>query len=46
MWIVSLVLLIRRGFDPLGSPRWPEARAPIWGALVGFASFVLGLIFA
>ena len=46
LWIVSLVLLIRRGFDPRGRPRWPEARTPIWGALVGFASFVLGLIFA
>jgi hypothetical protein len=46
VWLASLFALIVRGFDSQGSPRWPEARAPLWGALAGFVSFVLGLLFA
>ena len=45
-WVVSLLWLIRRGFDSSGRPSWPGARAPLVGAVAGFASFVLGLLFA
>ena len=46
VWIGSLVLVIRRGFDTAGQPMWPAARGPLWSALAGLASFVLGLLFA
>jgi len=45
-WVGALVVLARRGFDSSGRLRWAGARGPIWGAVVGFASFVLGLLFA
>ena len=45
-WIGSLLVLIRRGFSPNGRPSWPGARGPLWGALLGLGSFVLGLLFA
>lgn len=45
-WVGSVVLLIQRGFDSSGRPVWPAARGPLWGALLGLASFVLGLLFA
>ena len=46
LWLVSLLLIIRRGFDPAGKLVWPAARGPLSSALVGLASFVLGLLFA
>ncbi len=46
LWLASLLLLIGRGFDSEGKPRRPALRAPLWGALAGFVSFVLGLAFA
>ena len=46
VWVGALVLLAWRGFDSAGRFRWAAARGPIWGALVGFVSFVLGLLFA
>ena len=46
MWVGALVLLATRGFDSSGRFHWASARAPIWGALIGFVSFTLGLLFA
>jgi hypothetical protein len=46
VWVGALVLLAWRGFDSAGRFRWATARGPIWGALVGFVSFALGLLFA
>ena len=46
VWVGALVLLAWRGFDSAGRFRWAAARGPIWGVLVGFVSFVLGLLFA
>ncbi|MBW1760106.1 MAG: hypothetical protein JRE45_02980 [Deltaproteobacteria bacterium] len=46
LWVGALVLLARRGFDSAGRFHWAAARGPIWGALVGFVSFALGLLFA
>jgi hypothetical protein len=46
VWVGALVLLAWRGFDSAGRFRWAAARGPIWGALVGFVSFALGLLFA
>jgi len=45
-WVGALILLARRGFDSAGRFRWAAARGPIWGALAGFVSFALGLLFA
>jgi len=45
-WVGALVLLASRGFDSAGRLRWAAARGPTWGALVGFVSFALGLLFA
>ena len=46
VWIGALVLLTRSGFNSAGRFQWVGARGPLWGALVGFASFALGLLFA
>jgi len=46
VWIAALLILARRGFDSTGRLRWSEARAPLGGALIGFVSFALGLLFA
>lgn len=46
VWVGALVLLARRGFDPSGRLDWASAREPFWGAVVGFVSFTLGLLFA
>jgi len=46
LWVGSLVLLAWRGFDSEGRFRWAAARGSIWGALLGFVSFALGLLFA
>ena len=46
IWTGSLVVLARTGFDSDGRLQWVSARGPLWGALAGFASFVLGLLFA
>jgi hypothetical protein len=46
MWVGALVLLATRGFDLSGRFHWASARGPIWGALIGFVSFTLGLLFA
>jgi len=46
LWVGALVLLAWRGFDSAGRFHWAAARGPIWGALVGFVSFALGLLFA
>jgi len=46
MWAGALVLLATRGFDSSGRFHWASARGPIWGALIGFVSFTLGLLFA
>ena len=45
-WIASLVALTRRGFDTAGRIAWPASRSALWGAALGFVSFVLGLVFA
>jgi hypothetical protein len=45
-WVGALVLLAWRGFDSAGRFRWAGARGLIWGALAGFVSFALGLLFA
>ena len=45
-WVGALVLLARRGFDSTGRFQWASARGPLWGALLGFVSFALGLLFA
>lgn len=46
VWLGALVLLAQRGFDSAGRFQLASARGPLWGALVGFASFALGLLFA
>ena len=46
LWLASLVLLIGRGFDRLGRLDPQAAHVPLLGALAGFASFVIGLLFA
>ncbi len=46
VWIGALVLLARSGFDSAGRFQWAGARGPLWGALIGFASLALGLLFA
>lgn len=46
VWVGALVLMARSGFDSAGRFRWASARGPFWGALVGFVSFALGLLFA
>ena len=46
LWLVSLFLIVQRGFDVSGKLVWPAARGPISGAFVGLLSFVLGLLFA
>ncbi len=46
VWVGALVLLARRGFDSAGRFHWPTARGPVWGALLGFVSFAIGLLFA
>jgi len=46
IWVGALVLLATRGFDSSGRFHWASARGPIWGALIGFVSFTLGLLFA
>ena len=46
VWLGALVLMAQRGFDSAGRFHWASARGPLWGALVGFASFALGLLFA
>lgn len=45
-WVGALTLLARRGFDSSGRFTWASARGALLGALVGFVSFALGLIFA
>ena len=46
VWVGALVSLARRGFDSTGRFHWATARGPAWGALLGFVSFALGLLFA
>jgi hypothetical protein len=46
VWLGSLALLIGKGFDGMGRLQLDSARAPLFGALAGFASFVIGLVFA
>jgi hypothetical protein len=46
IWVGALLLLATRGFDLNGRFRWASARGPSWGALAGFVSLVLGLLFA
>lgn len=46
VWVGALLLLVRRGFDSTGRFHWATARGPVWGALLGFLSFALGLLFA
>jgi hypothetical protein len=46
IWVGALALLATRGFDSTGRFRWASARGPIWGALAGFVSLALGLLFA
>jgi hypothetical protein len=46
VWVGALVLLARSGFDSTGRFHWATARGPVWGALLGFVSFALGLLFA
>lgn len=45
-WVGSLLVAARTGFDSDGRLRWASARGPLWGALAGFLSFALGLLFA
>ncbi|NND29104.1 MAG: hypothetical protein HKN97_10990 [Myxococcales bacterium] len=45
-WVGALVVLARRGFDSAGRLDWPRARGPVWGAMLGFVSFAVGLLFA
>jgi hypothetical protein len=45
-WVGSLVIMATRGFDSAGRFCWATARGPLWGALVGFFSLTLGLLFA
>ena len=46
VWVGALGLMAWRGFDSTGRFHWSSARGPLWGAVVGFASFILGLLFA
>ena len=46
IWVGALVITAGRGFDSSGRLRWTSARWPLLGAMIGFASFVLGLVFA
>lgn len=46
VWVGALVLLARSGFDSTGRLHWATARGPVWGALLGFVSFALGMLFA
>ena len=46
LWAGSLFAAARTGFDSDGRIRWASARRPLWGALAGFLSFSLGLLFA
>jgi hypothetical protein len=46
VWVGSLLFIARTGFDSAGRLRWASARRPLWGALAGFLSFALGLLFA
>ena len=46
VWVGSLVIMAWRGFDSTGRFRWAAARGPLWGAIIGFFSFTLGLLFA
>lgn len=45
-WIGALSLMAWRGFDATGRFHWTRARGPLWGVVVGFVSFTLGLLFA
>jgi hypothetical protein len=46
VWVGALTLMAWRGFDSAGRVYWTSARGPLWGVVVGFISFVLGLLFA
>jgi hypothetical protein len=46
VWLASLIVLTRRGFDGTGRFLWRSARAPVWTALAGLLGFVLGLSLA
>lgn len=46
VWVGALVLVAWRGFDSAGRFRRASARGPLWGAILGFVSFTLGLLFA
>ena len=46
VWVGSLLVVAQTGFDSDGRVRWAAARGPLWGALAGFLSFTLGLLFA
>lgn len=46
VWVGALVLLARRCFDSAGRFHWATARGSVWGALLGFVSFAVGLLFA
>ncbi len=46
VWVGSLLVMAQTGFDSEGRIRWTSARRPLWGALAGFLSFALGLLFA
>lgn len=46
VWMASLALFIRRGFDSKGRLRPKAAQGALWAALGGWVSFVLGLLFA
>jgi len=45
-WVGALALMARRGFDAAGRFLWKGAQGPLCGAIVGFVSFALGLLFA
>lgn len=45
-WVGALAIVARRGFDTAGRLRWSTARVPVSAAMIGFISFVLGLLFA
>jgi hypothetical protein len=46
VWIVSLAILTLRAFDSAGRFSWPDARSTLTVAILGLASFLLGLVFA
>lgn len=46
VWIFSLAVLTRRGFDSAGRFSWSDARSALTVASLGLASFLLGLVFA